>query len=68
MRFMLVGTDYLGIDRHMVRRQGVGTYAFLQAEILAGVLGIDGVDLCLDTLAVTAGMHLVVDIVLAEHR
>ena len=62
MRFVLVGTDDLGIDRHMVSRQGVGTHAFLQAKILAGVLGIDGVDLCLNTLTVTAGMYLVVDI------
>ena len=54
MALVLVGADDPGVDRHRVGHQGVGAHAFLQAEILAGVPGIDRVDLGFEALAVAA--------------
>ena len=67
VRLMLVRANDACVAGHMVGDQRVGAHAFLQSKVFAAMPGIDGVDLRFDALAVTAGMLLIVDIVLVEH-
>ena len=45
-----------GVDRRMIEHQRIRAHAFLQREILAGVSCINRIDLCLEALAITAGV------------
>jgi hypothetical protein len=65
---VLVSTDDTGIAGHVVGNQGISAHSFLQAEVLAAMAGVDGVDLSFDALAVAAGVLHAVDVVLVEHR
>ena len=68
VRLMLVRTDDACVAWDMVGDQRVGAHAFLQTEVFAAMPGVDGMDLCFDTLTVAAGMLQSADIVLVEHR
>ena len=65
---MFLSADGPGIDGDMIGQQRVGTDAFLEAEILAGEAGIDGVDLGFKALTVAAGVDRLLDIVVMKYR
>jgi hypothetical protein len=63
---MLVGPNDLGIDRDMVCDHGVGDNAFLEAEILRRMAGIDRGEACFELLAIATGMETAIEIIMSE--
>jgi hypothetical protein len=63
-----VGSNDSRIARYVVEYHRVGADTLLQREVFAGMPRIDGVDLRFDALAIAAGMLVLVDIILFEHR
>jgi hypothetical protein len=68
VRLVLMRTNDSCVAWHMVGDQRVGAHAFFQTKVFAAMPCVDGRDLCLDALAIAAGVLQVVDIVLVEHR
>ncbi len=68
MAFMLVGTNDLGIERHMIGHQRVGHDPLAQAKVFGGVPGVDRVNPRFEFLTIAAGMHSVIDIIQLKDR
>ena len=66
--FVFVGTNDVGIDWNMVGNQGDDHNALLQAEVFGGMTCIEGVNEGFKLLPITAGMHLLSNVVVAKDR
>jgi hypothetical protein len=63
---VLMRADDCGVNRHVIEHQRTSAHALLETEIFAGVAGVDGRNLRLDTLTVAAGVAALFDVVFLE--
>ena len=66
--FMIVGTDQLRVDGHIVDDQARRHHAFAHPKILGGVAGVKCGQIRLKLLAVARGVDNTIEIVVAKER
>ena len=64
MALVFVSANNFGIDGNMVGHQSVGDDSFFESEVFRRMACINGMDLGLEFLSVTAGMNCLTDIIL----
>ena len=67
MALVFVSANNFGIDGNMVGHQSVGDDSFFESEVFRRLACINGMDLGLEFLSVTAGMNCVTDIIILKY-